>query len=156
MTSTTSQSQSETVAFGKKLSRSLKGGDILLLYGDLGAGKTTLVKGIAAGLGVKKAITSPTFALMNVYNLKNKNSKLKALVHIDTYRLKNEQELIDIGAEDYLGAPDAVCVIEWPEKIEGLLKGKKIKKITIEHKSKSERIIKTEKTISDKPYEPKI
>jgi len=148
MKSFISLSQKTTIDFGAKLSQSLKGGDILLLYGDLGAGKTTLVKGIAAGLGIKKEITSPTFALLNLYKLKANKSKLEALVHIDTYRLKNEQELIDIGAEDYLGAPGTVCVIEWPEKIEGLLKsirqrriGLWPKKINIEHADEKKRKI---------------
>ncbi len=139
----TTSSDKETADFGKKISLLLKGGDILCLYGDLGAGKTTLVKGIAAGLGIKKNITSPTFALMNFYPVKCPSgaispkaklfNRVKALIHIDTYRLKNEQELIDIGAEDYLGAPDTVCIIEWSEKIENLLRGKKIQKINIEH-----------------------
>lgn len=113
---------------GKKIAAKLKGGDILCLYGDLGAGKTTLVKGLAKGLGIKKNITSPTFALMNMYS-----AKLHKLVHIDTYRLKNEQELVDIGIEDYLGAPDTICVIEWPEKMHKLLKNKKTLKVKIEH-----------------------
>jgi len=124
-----SQSEKETGAFGKKLAAKLKGGEVILLYGELGAGKTALVKGLAAGLGIKKTITSPTFALMNVSSiktLKHKNIKTKGqkekFVHIDTYRLKDAQELIDIGVEDYLGAPDTICAIEWPEKIEGLLK----------------------------------
>ena len=135
---------------GKKIAGQLSGGDILCLYGDLGAGKTTLVKGIAAGLGIKKTITSPTFTLMNVYPVKllAKTSTPLArgfngakLVHIDTYRLKDEQELVEIGAEDYLGAPDSICVIEWPEKIKKLLKNKKIVKVTMEHNGKTERKI---------------
>ena len=106
----------------------------MCLYGDLGAGKTTLTKGIAEGLGVKETITSPTFALMNVYNIKTlKRENKKTLVHIDTYRLKNEQELIDIGAEDYLGDKDTICIIEWPEKISTLLQNKKTISVEIEH-----------------------
>ena len=125
----------QTMEIGKQLADELNGGDILCLYGDLGAGKTALTKGIALGLGIKKEITSPTFVLMNHYNIKTlKHKNIKTLVHIDTYRLKNEQELLDIGAQDYLGADDTVCVIEWPEKIEKLLPtGGQVKKITIEH-----------------------
>ncbi|MFA7654044.1 MAG: tRNA (adenosine(37)-N6)-threonylcarbamoyltransferase complex ATPase subunit type 1 TsaE [Candidatus Magasanikbacteria bacterium] len=134
MTDAILKSQSETIAFGKKLSTQLKGGDILCLYGDLGAGKTTLVKGVAQGLEIKKEIKSPTFTLMNIYNIKTlKQKNIKTLVHIDTYRLKKEEELLEIGIEDYLGAPNTVCVIEWPEKIEGLLKGKNLIKINIKH-----------------------
>lgn len=112
----------ETFAYGKKLAAKLKGGDILLLYGELGAGKTSLVKGLAAGLGIKKTLTSPTFALMNIYKTKSPKSNIQSLVHIDTYRLKDEKELREIGVEDYLGQPDTVCAIEWPEKIPNLLK----------------------------------
>lgn len=127
----------ETKDFGKKLATELQGGEILCLFGDLGAGKTTLVKGIAEGMGIKNDITSPTFTLMNVYK-GNKN----ILAHIDTYRLKDEQELVEIGAEDYLGRPNVIAVVEWPEKIAGLLAGKKVKNIFIEHSGENSRKIK--------------
>lgn len=136
------KSQPETKLIGKKLAAKLKGGDILLLSGDLGAGKTSLVKGIAKGLGIKKELTSPTFTLMNLYEVQSQKSRVKSLVHIDTYRLKDEKELIEIGAEDYLGKPDTICAIEWPEKIANLLKGRKIITISMEH--------------SDKPHHRKI
>lgn len=129
-------SENETREFGRELSQKLKGGDILLLSGDLGAGKTVLVKGIAKGLGVSRAITSPTFSLMNVYETAGAK-----LVHIDTYRLKHEQELLDIGAEDYLGKPDTICVIEWPEKIAGILENKKTITAVIEHQDQHRRKI---------------
>lgn len=134
-----SDSKEETINIGKKLAAQLQGGNILCLYGDLGAGKTTLVKGLAQALGIKKEITSPTFALMNIYEGKYFN-----LIHIDTYRLNNEQELKDIGVEDYLGIKKNICVIEWPEKIEGLLKNKKNISVTIEHAGNNKRIIKIE------------
>ena len=132
----TTNSQQETELLGKKISAKLKGGDILLLFGDLGAGKTSLVKGIAKGLGIKNEITSPTFTLMNIYEVQSLKSKVKSLVHIDTYRLKDEKELLEIGVEDYLGKSDTVCIIEWPEKITNLLKGKKNIAITLEHGDK--------------------
>ena len=72
---TTTNSPQETEKFGIKLSQKLKGGDIVLLSGDLGAGKTALVKGIAKGFGIKNEITSPTFTLMNVYDIKDKKKK---------------------------------------------------------------------------------
>ncbi len=140
----TTKSQLETELFGKKLAAKLKGGDILLLSGDLGAGKTSLVKGLAKGLGIKNEITSPTFTLMNVYKIKNKKTQPWQFVHIDTYRLKDEKELLEIGAEDYLGNPNTICVIEWPEKIAGLLKNKPTTSISLEHGDKpEERKIKT-------------
>ena len=135
-------SDQATKDFGKTIALDLKGGDVICLYGELGAGKTTLVKGLAKGLGVKEEITSPTFTLMNIYDVRNaKTAKVRNLVHIDTYRLKNEQELLDIGVEDYLGQPGTVTIVEWPEKIESLLLGKKLIKITLEHGEKDERII---------------
>jgi tRNA threonylcarbamoyladenosine biosynthesis protein TsaE len=133
------KNESETVSIGRNIANMLNAGDILCLYGDLGAGKTTLVKGVARGLGIKKQITSPTFALMNIYPIKPAK-----LVHVDTYRLKDEQELVDIGIEDYLGASDAICIIEWPEKMKKLLKKKKTLKIEIEHLRNGRRI-----TVSD-------
>ncbi len=144
-----SHSSDETKKIGHHIATTLQGGTILCLYGDLGAGKTTLVKGIAEGLGITEDITSPTFTLMNVYNIPSTN-KLQTmptsrqatnLIHIDTYRLKNEQELVEIGVEDYLGQPGSITIIEWPEKIENLLKNKTVTTITLEHVSGDERKI---------------
>ena len=132
----------EMIQFGQQLASTLKGGDIVLLHGDLGAGKTTLTKGIAQGLGIMDEIVSPTFTLMQTYDIKRlKHKNIKTLVHIDTYRLKDEEQLIEIGVEDYLSDDETVCVIEWPEKIEGLLRGKKVMNIMIEHSGEG-RIIK--------------
>lgn len=136
----TTTSEQETQQFGTELAQKLQGGDILCLYGELGAGKTALTKGIAEGFGIQENITSPTFTLMNIYPIKNYKLKIKNLVHIDTYRLKNEEDLVEIGAEDYLGAPDTICVIEWPEKIEGLLQNKKMLKVKIEHSPNGRKI----------------
>ncbi len=137
-------SEQETKDLAKKIAAKLSGGMILCLYGELGAGKTTFVKGLAKGLGIKDNITSPTFALMNFYKIRNPKSEIRNLVHIDTYRLKNEEELIQIGAEDYVGAPDSITVIEWPEKIINLLKNKKVVRVYLDHASDSERKIKVE------------
>lgn len=128
------KNEKEMVEIGLKTASGLKGGDILCFYGDLGAGKTTFIKGLARGLGVSKKITSPTFALMNIYNTKTlKHENIKTFVHIDTYRLKDKQELTDIGALDYIGAPDTITAIEWPEKIKALLKNKKCVDVRIRH-----------------------
>jgi tRNA threonylcarbamoyladenosine biosynthesis protein TsaE len=137
--------QAETQAIGKKIASTLLSGDIICLDGDLGSGKTTLVQGIAEALGVTGEITSPTFTLMNVYDITTlKHESIKTFVHIDTYRLKNEQELIDIGAEDYIGQPGVVSIIEWPEKITNFLTDKKVTTITLEHLGSDERKIKIE------------
>lgn len=135
----TTHSANETFEFGKNLASHFRGGDVLLLIGDLGAGKTTLMKGLAMGLGVTVEVSSPTFTLMNHYPTNGGN--IKNLIHIDTYRLKDESDLKDIGVEDYLCEPDSLCVIEWPEKIIELLKNKKIFSVTIEHLGKDKRKI---------------
>lgn len=119
-------SEKETMDFGKRLARTFKGGEVIALHGDLGAGKTTLIKGIAKGLGIKKVITSPTFILMNVYKVEDLRFKIKVLIHIDCYRIKNEKDIEGIGAQEYFGRKDSVVVIEWPENIKKFLPKKKI------------------------------
>jgi len=132
------ENQKETIELGEKIARQLRGGEILALEGDLGAGKTTLIKGIARGLRIKKAITSPTFVLMKVYNadIADRNglrgSRIKKFIHIDAYRLKDEKGLVEIGIGDYLGERDSVVVIEWAERVKKLFRGKKILKIKLE------------------------
>lgn len=136
-------SEKETFNFAKKFAKRLKGGEIIGLTGDLGAGKTVFAKGLAAGLGVKKNITSPTFVLMKIYTIKNirpRRTKIKILCHIDAYRLKTPQDLIAIGAEEYFNRPDAVTVIEWADKIKKILP-KKTKYIGIINKDENKRII---------------
>lgn len=136
--------EQQMIDFGKNIASKLKGGDIVLLYGDLGAGKTTLTKGIAKYFGIDE-IVSPTFTLMQEYQV-NKSTSIEdnKFVHIDTYRLENKADLVEIGAEDYLGDEHTVCVVEWPEKIEELLISKKVIKIKIEHDEKNGRKIKIE------------
>ncbi|PLX28455.1 tRNA (adenosine(37)-N6)-threonylcarbamoyltransferase complex ATPase subunit type 1 TsaE [Candidatus Parcubacteria bacterium] len=134
----------ETRIIGKNLSTQLKGGDIVLLHGDLGAGKTTLTKGIVEGFGIDpNDVVSPTFTLMQEYQVdKSASEQVSKLVHIDTYRLEDEEQLREIGVEDYLGEKNTVCLIEWPEKIEGLLKDRKTINILIRHSENDKRKIK--------------
>jgi len=129
--------QEETIALGKKFSQGLSGGEVILLIGDLGAGKTTFVKGAAEGLGVEKVITSPTFVIMKVYQTK-KHENIKSLVHIDTYRGMDAIELENIGAMEYFGRKDCVCFVEWGAGLEDYLKKRKIKTVKIEFGSLSE------------------
>jgi tRNA threonylcarbamoyladenosine biosynthesis protein TsaE len=117
-------STEETREFGKKLAAKLQTGTILALTGQLGAGKTTLIQGIAQGLGIKDLVTSPTFILINEYPAKI------PLVHLDLYRLDSEAQIEDLGIEEYFEKP-AVMVVEWAEKLGTLLPGK-AKKISIE------------------------
>jgi tRNA threonylcarbamoyladenosine biosynthesis protein TsaE len=98
----------ETLALGIKIGQSIKSGDVIALYGGLGAGKTVFAKGIAKGLQISEDVTSPTFTLLRQYQ-----GRL-TLCHFDLYRIEDEQELEHFGFTDYLGG-DNVCVIEWPE-----------------------------------------
>ncbi len=100
----------ETIALGEQLGRALRPGDVLVLTGDLGAGKTQLAKGIARSLGIDGAVTSPTFTIQMVYHGRDLD-----LNHFDLYRLEHADQLEDTGLFDALGA-DGVCVIEWGEQ----------------------------------------
>lgn len=102
--------QEETVELGERLGRLLAPGDVLVLTGDLGAGKTQLTKGIARGMGVADDVTSPTFTIEMVYH-----GTTCDLCHFDLYRLDDPDQLEDTGIFDVLGADD-VCVIEWGEQ----------------------------------------
>ena len=101
-------SPAETRALGERLARHLRPGDVLCLWGDLGAGKSELTRGIAAGLGVAGPVTSPSFTIMNVYA----DGRLP-LYHFDWYRLESSEELYEMGLDEYLGG-DGAAVVEWP------------------------------------------
>lgn len=102
-----------------QLARTLKGGEVIALYGELGAGKTTFVKGLARALGVTDVVTSPTFVLMNEYRAHSK--KISRLVHIDCYRLDRPGQLTEIGGDEYFGEAHTVVAIEWPERANTVL-----------------------------------
>lgn len=126
---------------GVQLGKMAKAGDIFLLIGDLGTGKTCLTQGIARGLGVKDYVSSPSFVLVKEYY-----GRLP-LYHIDLYRL-NVGEVEDLGLEEYLYGK-GVCVIEWAEKAFGILPQEQIS-VKIEHLSETERKIYLE--LRDKRY----
>lgn len=109
-----SNSYDDTLAFGRKIGSSLKGGEVILLIGELGSGKTVLTKGIAEGIGIEETITSPSFTILNIYD------GPLFLYHFDFYRLDNKSEMEDL-LEDYLYLKDGVVVIEWGEKVIELL-----------------------------------
>lgn len=105
-----SGSREETIALGRRLGALLAPGDVLVLTGDLGAGKTQLTKGIAEGMGVSSDVTSPTFTIEMVYE-----GAQMPLYHFDLYRLDDAEQLEDTGIFDVLGS-EGVCVIEWGER----------------------------------------
>ena len=105
------KSPEQTEMLGKKLAAFLRPGDVIAYYGDLGAGKTAFTRGLAAGLGIREAVTSPTYTIVNEYL-----SGRMPLFHFDMYRLSSSDELFDIGWEDYL-ARGGVCAVEWSENV---------------------------------------
>jgi tRNA threonylcarbamoyladenosine biosynthesis protein TsaE len=108
-------SVAETMRLGERLAEHLQPGDIVALYGDLGAGKTHLVKGIARALGVDEAaVSSPTFTIVQEY------AGAVPIYHIDAYRVETPDEFYELGYEDYFYG-DGLCLIEWPSRIESLL-----------------------------------
>ena len=107
-------SEAETKQFGRKLAKNLPNGSVIALVGDLGAGKTTLVRGVAEALNIKEVVQSPTFNIMKIY-LKGD----KPLIHIDAYRLADIDT--DIGLDEYIGYETGLTMIEWPMYIERLI-----------------------------------
>ena len=109
-------SEEETEESGEKLASELPCGSIVALCGDLGSGKTAFVRGMARGLGINDPVSSPTFTVVNEY------AGNKELFHFDLYRLAGEDELFDIGWEDYLSR-GGICAVEWSEKAAGAFPG---------------------------------
>jgi tRNA threonylcarbamoyladenosine biosynthesis protein TsaE len=107
-------SEQETIDLGYSIGSRVSKGDIVLLFGGLGSGKTVMSKGIAKGLEVESYVTSPTFTLMHVHE-----GRIK-MYHFDLYRLNDMDELADLGFEEFLYSDDGVAVVEWAERMKGL------------------------------------
>lgn len=147
MTERISRTDADTKAIATELAAQCEAGDIVTLTGDLGAGKTTFTKGVAEYLGITKEIVSPTFTIMNVYE--TAHPTIKRLVHIDTYRLKSLDELLGIGVEDFVGAPDTLSVIEWPELADQFLQNKNVTAVILAHNNDGSRAITVSQTKTD-------
>lgn len=118
-------SEKETFELGKRIANAVNPGTVILFYGDLGAGKTVMTKGIAAGLGITEMITSPTFTIMQEYE-----GGRMPLYHLDVYRIEDPDEMEEVGLNEYIYG-NGLTVIEWAEQIEDILPEDAIK-ITIE------------------------
>lgn len=114
-----SKNEHDTEEFGAVLAQRLPGGTVVAMYGDLGAGKTAFVRGMARGLGLSCRVSSPTFTIVNEYLGE------RELIHFDMYRLGSADELFDIGWEDYLGR-GAICAVEWSENVEDAFTGDEV------------------------------
>ena len=117
-----SENAQNTFALGEQYARTLKSGDVVILEGDMGAGKTVFTKGIAKGLNIDDEVLSPTYAYMNDYGGR--------LYHFDCYRLKCGEQAEGLGLCDYFYA-DGICVIEWAQNIASVLP-EKVRKVKIE------------------------
>jgi tRNA threonylcarbamoyladenosine biosynthesis protein TsaE len=111
-TESAEQTQKQATQFAKEL----KGGEVILLVGEIGAGKTTFVQALGAELGVRDHIKSPTFVLVHEHQVHN-HKTIKHLIHLDGYRL-GKTPLSELGIDQYCGRPDTVIAIEWPEQVE--------------------------------------
>ena len=128
-----SKNEEETENIGESFSAQLSSSSVVAMYGELGAGKTAFVRGMARGMGLDCRVSSPTFTIVNEY------LGDRSLIHFDMYRLNDADELFDIGWEDYLRR-DAVCVVEWSEKVKDAFFGDEYT-VTIEKLSDNERQI---------------
>ena len=127
-----SESEKETIEIAKEYAKTLKSGDVLRLDGDLGAGKTAFVKGIALGLNIDSEVVSPTYAYLNDYEGK--------LFHFDMYRIPDEEYAENLGLFEYFYG-NGICVVEWAERVENHLP-EKVKKIEIKNLGGNNREIK--------------
>lgn len=122
----------QTIEFASNFAKQLTPPSIVLLSGDLGAGKTTFAKGFAKGLNISEIVTSPTFTILNEYSSNPK------LYHFDMYRLSSKEEAYELGFEDYFAKNDGIILVEWAENVKGLIKPP-YTKISIEKISNTER-----------------
>jgi len=128
-----SRDPNNTIEYARNFAKKLKGGEVIGLIGELGSGKTTFVKGLAEGLGIRESITSLTFVILKEYNILRPKThtryadKVQKLVHVDAYRVENIDDIKSAGIEDYLGRDEVILVIEWAEKIKKILPKNTIK-----------------------------
>ena len=115
MTTVFAVTKEDTQGAGKSLAKRLKAGDVILLSGRMGAGKSEFARGVARGLGITSAVPSPSFTILNVYD-----EGALPLYHFDWYRIGDESELTDMGLDEYIGG-DGVTLIEWHERAEDLI-----------------------------------
>ena len=125
---------SEIAEAAKKFVAAMGDRTVFAFYGKMGAGKTTFIKAVCEELGVQDVINSPTFAIVNEYM----DGEGEPIYHFDFYRIKNQQEVLDIGYEDYVYSGN-VCFMEWPERIESLLPDDAVK-VTIEEEEDGRRV----------------
>uniref|UniRef100_A0A7C4M0K5 tRNA threonylcarbamoyladenosine biosynthesis protein TsaE n=1 Tax=candidate division CPR3 bacterium TaxID=2268181 RepID=A0A7C4M0K5_UNCC3 len=151
-----SHSKEETQKIATEFAKTLKGGEVLCFYGNLGSGKTTFIQALAEALGVKENVTSPTYVLIKKYKTANKKiitskkvvaknfqfpiSNFQFFYHMDAYRLSDPQEALDLGLEEIWSDPNNIIAIEWADKISDILPEKRMD-LCFEHIKDDERKI---------------
>lgn len=131
------QSAAETKNLGKAIGQACRGGEVFSVSGNLGAGKTTFLQGLALGLGIAGRVNSPTFNILKIYKTK-KGSMVKFFCHIDAYRLSGAKDLEALGIREILNAKDTVTAVEWAEKVKSVFPKNTIK-IKAKHITDNER-----------------
>ena len=136
----TTCSYEETEAFGKALAESLPSGSVVAMYGTLGAGKTVMARGFAKGLGIEEAVSSPTYTIVQEYDIPDDGR----LYHLDLYRISGVESALAFGVDEFLDDDNAINLIEWPMRIDGILPDNCIK-VTLTHLDDEKREIVIEK-----------
>jgi tRNA threonylcarbamoyladenosine biosynthesis protein TsaE len=116
----------ETQSLGEKFAKTLKGGKLIALYGNLGGGKTTFVQGMALGLGIKNRVISPTFIIIRSYKIKRKTQNAGLFYHVDLYRTETVDDIKGLGIDEFMLKSNNIVVIEWAEKMKDFLPKQRI------------------------------
>ena len=121
-------SKEETVTLAERFAQTLKSGDFLAFYGDLGSGKTTFIQGLAKGLGIERRIISPTFIIVRTYDQRSKiqGQRFKTFYHIDLYRTASKNDLLGLGIDEIIQNPNNIVALEWAEKMGEMLPKRRI------------------------------
>lgn len=134
-----SPSAEDTKRIAAEFARTLQGGELVLLEGELGAGKTTFAQGLCEALGVHGPVRSPTFAVMHVYAADA--GAIQHVAHLDFYRFKKPEEALELGLEEWLNRPDAVVLAEWPALAGAHLSADRVRRVQFSKTSAEERQI---------------
>ena len=132
-------SEEMTLALGQSVAPIIPFGTVIALIGDLGCGKTVFSRGLARGLGIAEKVTSPTFTVAQEYRLPGNGAR--CLYHLDMYRISDENAALAFGIDEFLFQPGAITLVEWPERIAGLLDDRRLRRLHFAHVAENQRRI---------------
>lgn len=144
----TTASDIETARMAGSIAKTLRRGDVVALYGELGSGKTQFVKGVCKYFNVEQLVTSPTFVLMNRYSGKELGGPELMIFHFDLYRVKNLTEVYDLGYQEFFHG-DGICLVEWADQLESLLPRRRYDVKLSFGKKENERTITVESVVDE-------